>query len=71
MSKEAVVSPKVWCRLNLGGAAEQCERALAMANGLPDLLEENLRRVIKQGFLEEVRPGVFKLTGKGRDDGRY
>lgn len=61
------MSLKRWCQLGLGGAAEHCERALERANELPDPFKENLRRVIRQGFLEEVRPGVFKPTGKGRD----
>lgn len=70
MPNAEIISPKACCQLDIGRAAFFCEEALKIANELPNPFKENLRRVIRQGFLEEIRPGVFKLTGKGRNEER-
>lgn len=68
MPKAEIINPKTCCRLDIGRAAVFCEEALKIANELPNPFKENLKRVINQGFLKEIRPGVFKLTGKGRNE---
>ena len=77
MRRKEVLRPKTWCQLNIGGTPDFCARALEMANELPDPLRQNrmnkapilaIERLVEEGFLKEVRPGVFRRTGKGQGE---
>jgi len=72
--RKEVISPRILCQLDAEGAIAFCARALEMANELPDPLRQNrmnkapilaIERLVEEGFLKEVRPGVFRRTGKG------
>ena len=67
MPREFSSTLKYTCEANLGGAEEDCARALDMANSLPitpqyenDRLRMELNRLLAEGVIEQIAPGTYR-----------